>query len=178
MGKKKRVRHIALIGMPSAGKTKVGKRLAARLGYDFVDIDDRIREHCGTATLQELVDALSPDEFAALESRVAIETVKNLAQSTVIATGGSMVYHEKAMKVFRQRTHIIHLWASFDTIARRIARKPNRGIVFAPGETLKGLYARRMPLYERWAHRTVSANGNRTAAAKALAKDLQREKFF
>lgn len=178
MGTKKHPKHVTLIGMPSAGKTKVGRLLAEHLECDFVDIDDCITKHYGAKTLQEIVNNLSSDEFAALESSVAIKTVLGLSKPTIIATGGSMVYHEKAMQVLDRYTHVIHLRASFKTISERVARKPDRGIVFAPGETLKELYARRMPLYKRWAHRTVRTDKDRVAAAKRLAKDLRREKFF
>lgn len=178
MSRKKRVQHITLIGMPSAGKSKVGKRLAEHLGCDFVDIDDCIVKRYGSGPLQAIVHTLSPEKFAALESSTAIKTVLALKRSTIIATGGSMVYHKKAMRVLHEHTHVIHLRASLKTICKRVARKPNRGIVFDPGETLKDLYARRMPLYKHWAHRTVSTNGSRAVAAQKLAKELRHEKLF
>lgn len=121
MGTKKHPKHVTLIGMPSAGKTKVGRLLAEHLECDFVDIDDRIVEHYGAMTLQEIVNNLSPEEFAAQESSVAIGTVLSLSRPTIIATGGSMVYHEKAMRVLDQHTYIIHLYASLETIKRRVA---------------------------------------------------------
>lgn len=178
MTKKKRVRHITFIGMPSAGKTKVGRMLAEKLGVDFIDIDEQIVASQGAKNLQEIVDRLSPEQFAELEARVAIETVKGLSRPTVIATGGSMVYYDDAMRVFRKHTRVIHLHASLETIERRVAKKPDRGIVFAPGETLADLYHRRIPLYQQWAHHVTSANGKRRLVAEQLAENLRREKFF
>jgi shikimate kinase len=178
MAKEKRRRHITFIGMPSAGKTKVGRILAELLGINFIDIDEQIVASQGAKNLQEIVDKLSPQQFAKLEEKVAIETVKGLSRPTVIATGGSMVYYDDAMRVFREHTRIIHLHASLATIERRVAKKPDRGIVFAPGETLADLYERRMPLYEKWAHQTVNVDGKRRFVAEALAEGLQREKFF
>ncbi len=178
MSKKKHRQHITFIGMPSAGKTKVGRILAELLGIDFIDIDERIVESQGAANLQEIVDKLSPEQFAELETKIAIQTVKGLSRPTVIATGGSMIYYADAMYVFRKHTRVIHLSASLETIERRVAKKPDRGIVFAPGETLADLYHRRIPLYEEWAHRTVSADGKRRLVAEALAAEFQSAKFF
>ena len=178
MGKKKKKsaeshekrQHICLIGMPTSGKTVIGRRLAARRGIDFVDLDDRIAQAAGEATLQPVVDKLSAAEFAALEERVAIETIEGLTRPTVIATGGSVVYSERAMRALKKGAVIIHLKASFKVIERRIAEKPNRGIVYAPGETLRMLYDRRMPLYDRWADITVRTDNNRARVARQLAE--------
>lgn len=178
MAKKKRLGIITFIGMPSAGKTKVGEILAGELEIKFIDIDQQIVAHEGAANLQEIVDRLSPEEFGKLESRVAIETVEGLSEPTIIATGGSMIYYDDAMRVFQKHTRVIHLYASLQTIERRVAKKPDRGIVFAPGETLAGLYDRRMPLYSKWAHQTVSTDGKRRPVAEALAGELRKEKFF
>lgn len=168
-------RHIALIGMPSAGKTKVGKLLAQHLGWKFVDTDDRIVEQCRETKLQHIVDRLTPQEFAKLEEETCITTVGFLTKPTVIATSGSMVYLEKAMDYLQRRAHIIYLETSLETVGRRVAKHPDRGIVFAPGETLADLYRRRVPLYEQWAHRTVDTNHGRSQVAKDLAKQLRKE---
>ncbi len=169
---------VSLIGMPSAGKTKVGALLAERLECGFVDIDDCITRHFSAKNLQEVVDRLSSAEFAAAEESVAILTLENLFAPTIIATGGSMVYSENAMGCFDQKTHIIHLRASLKTSERRVAQRPDRGIVFAPGETLSDLYARRMPLYAQWAHRTVAINHDRSKVAERLAAQLRRENLI
>ena len=174
MAKKAKVRHIVLIGMPSAGKTKVGKRLAKHLGWDFVDIDDRIREASKAKTLEELVSSVSAKRFAQIENNAVITTLRNLTRPTVIATGGSMVYCEEAMGVLARNALVIHLHASLPTILRRVAKRPNRGIVFAPGETMADLYARRMSRYQMWADKTVCTDGHRAKVAKELAKELSK----
>lgn len=164
---------ITFIGMSAAGKMKVGKELSRLLGRDFVDIDDRIVHLVGGNGLEEIVKTISPDEFAALENYACIRTVVNLARPTIIATGGSMIYHEHAMEVLSRETCIIYLRATLETIARRVAKDPARGIVFAPGETLGDLYARRVPLYEKWAHQTVCADGKRRDVARELAETFR-----
>ncbi len=179
----KRPRHdtrklVTLIGMPAAGKTKIGKLLARSARCGFVDIDEVLTKRFGAAKLQEIVSRLSPTEFAAAEEAAAIETATGLLVPTVIATGGSMVYLERAMRHLSRHTHIIYLKVSFETVVRRVARWPDRGIVFAPGETLADLYKRRMPLYEKWAHRTINTDRERPTIAARLAAQLAKEGYL
>ena len=161
-----------LIGMPTAGKTKIGGIVARELGWEFVDLDDRICEHARVDTLQELVDQTSSEEFGLIEGAVAIMTVRSLVSPTIIATGGSIIYSPQAMERLYRTSHIIYLRATLETVTRRVARKPNRGIVFKPGETLADLYARRVPEYERWAHMTVDTDNDRHLVAERLSKDI------
>lgn len=160
---------ITLIGMPTVGKTKVGKLLAELLGYQFVDIDDSIVTDQDASSLSEIVQSLSREQFIELEGAVALRTLAGLQKPTIIATGGSMIYNEAAMVALSSKTYIVHLEASLPTIARRVAKRPDRGIVFAPGETLTELYMRRMPLYRKWAHDSVNCDGKRKRAARKLA---------
>ena len=83
----KRMKNIVLIGMPGTGKSVVGRALADRLGYTFVDVDDLIAAEAGK-TLPEILRSEGLDSFVELEGRVG----ENLDfENTVIATGGSMV---------------------------------------------------------------------------------------
>jgi shikimate kinase len=177
MAKKTQAKKIVLIGMCAAGKTKVGRRLAKRLGYDFVDIDDRIKDARKADSLEAVVHSISAREFTRLENDVAKATLNGLKRPTVIATGGSMIYCPKAMSALSEDALVIHLRASRKTIERRVKRRPDRGIVMTPGETIAYLYRRRMPLYALWAQKTVCTDGNRAKVAKRLAKRL-REKGY
>lgn len=169
---------VTLIGMPTAGKTKIGKLLAQDLGCRFVDIDDVLVRHFNAKNLQEVVNRLPPAEFANAEEAAAIQTATESPVPTIIATGGSVVHLREAMNYLSQHTHIIHLHISLDTAIRRVAKRPDRGIVFAPGETLADLYKRRMPLYEKWAHRTVNTDRGRSKVAWRLAKQLEDEGYL
>ena len=87
------VKNLILIGMPGTGKSAVGKALAARLGYTFLDVDDVIRQRTGK-TLKELLLEMGVDDFLVLEGEVGASLQ---LQDSVIATGGSMVLSEGAM---------------------------------------------------------------------------------
>ena len=69
-------RLVSLIGMFTAGKTKVGIKLSECLDCEFVDLDDVIVEQQGAQNLQQIVDMLAPAKFKELEEQTAIETVK------------------------------------------------------------------------------------------------------
>jgi shikimate kinase len=175
----KAVSAVALIGMPSSGKSKIGKLFAEMLGCDFVDTDECIVRHFGAKNLQDVVNRMPANDFTALEGAMGILAASNLSQKTVIATGGSMIYSTPAMEYLRRNTHIVHLRASLKVIERRVARHPaERGIVFAPGETLADLYRRRMPLYKQWKHRTFDTSHHRSAHAARLAKQIAEEVFY
>lgn len=170
---------ITLIGMPAAGKTKVGRRLAEILSIDFVDTDEQVvaTMGCENETLYTIVGRLSPKEFAIAEEAIAIHTLLGLQRPTVIATSGSMVYSDRAMSMLRERSFIVYLRATLETIQRRVAKRPDRGLVLSPGETIADLYKRRVPLYEKWACHTVDSDGNRNHLAEKLAQELLAKKI-
>ena len=78
------MKNIILIGMPGTGKSVVGRALAERLRYKFVDIDDLIVEAAREETLADVLRKRGVDGFLSLESTVAEELD---AENTVIATG-------------------------------------------------------------------------------------------
>ena len=88
------MKNIILIGMPGTGKSVVGRALARRLGYTFLDVDDRIVEQAGM-TLPEILRTQGLEAFLEIEGQVgqALE-----CENTVIATGGSMVLSQPAME--------------------------------------------------------------------------------
>ncbi len=86
--------NIILIGMPGAGKSTLGIVLAKILNYNFVDADLVIQNQCDK-TLQKLLDACGPDGFIEMENQVLSDME---FEHTVVATGGSAVYSEDAMR--------------------------------------------------------------------------------
>ena len=150
--------NIILIGMPGSGKSTVGVVLAKAMGLDFVDVDLVICRRNG-ARLQELVDRCSYEQFLRLEAEAALSL---RCESSVIATGGSMVYSADAMEYLKSLGRTVYIRVPLEDLAGRIRNLESRGIAFLPGETLADLYRRRTPMYESWADLTVdSDNGDR-----------------
>lgn len=143
--------NLVLIGMPSAGKSTVGVLAAKALGMDFLDTDILLQTLQG-AQLQTLIDRYGLTRFLQMEA----EAVRTLDPTrTVIATGGSVVYAQDAMLHLKRIGRIVYLEVPLAELERRLGDASSRGIARREGQTLKELYAERIPLYERYADITV-----------------------
>ena len=163
-------RNIILIGMPGVGKSTVGVVLAKSMGMAFVDTDLVIQEQTGFL-LQEIIDQKGLDAFAGIEEDVL--TGLDVTGS-VVATGGSAVYSDAAMKHLGAAGPIVYLRASCEEIISRIHNLKSRGIALKPGMTLESLYAERITLYEKYADITVDSTGVEETVA-AIRKALQEK---
>ena len=143
--------NIIFIGMPGSGKSTVGVLFAKALGYLFTDVDLLI-SHRARKPLQQILDEDGLDVFLTLEEAVG-STLQ--AEHTVIATGGSMVLSETAMRHLKTLGMVVYIDVPFAEIERRVTNIKTRGIVFHPNETLADVYRERQPLYERYADVTV-----------------------
>lgn len=143
---------IVLIGMPAAGKSTLGVLLAKERGMDFVDSDLVLQRREGRK-LYEIMRDEGIDRFLSIEQEVLCSLKLH---HTVLATGGSAVYSERAMAHLRAQALCVYLHISFDEWRRRLGNIRRRGVVLRDGCTLEELYAERSILYERYADLTVS----------------------
>lgn len=150
--------NIILIGMSGAGKSTAGVLIAKALGKSFTDTDLLLQQHSGML-LQEYINKNGNDAFLALEEELLSSVY---CEDTVIATGGSAVYSDRAMRHLCKLGTVVYLHVSLDEIKRRIGNSYSRGIVYRNSETLDGVYAERLPLYEKYADITVDCDGKST----------------
>ncbi len=143
--------NIILVGMPSCGKSTLGRLLAERLGYAYLDTDDVIKEQNG-CELQDIIDAHGRDIFMQREEEAvcSVDTTR-----TVIATGGSVVYSPAAMAHLKKLGRVVYLYISYPMLEARIGDPRTRGVVFAPGFGLRDMFEERTALYERYADVTL-----------------------
>lgn len=139
--------NIILIGMSGAGKSTLGVLLAKACGKHFTDTDILIQQQTGKL-LQEIIDTEGVERFLEIEEQVVASL--NI-HNTVIATGGSVVYSEKAMQALQKSGSIVYLAVDYNEIAARLSNITTRGIVFKGKNDLRSVYRERLPLYERWA---------------------------
>ena len=148
-------KNIVLIGMPGAGKSTVGVILAKILGYSFLDTDLVIQSK-EEKLIKDIIAEKGIDGFINTENRVIS---KISAESTVIATGGSVVYSENAMKALSVNAVIVYLKLAYNELRKRLSDIRNRGVVIRKGQSLEELYDERTVLYEKYADIVVDENG-------------------
>lgn len=146
-------KNIVLIGMPGVGKSTVGVILAKVLGYRFVDADLVIQER-ENRLLREIIEQDGLDGFLKAEEEANVQ-VAQTAVKAVVATGGSVVYCENAMRQLGGTGIIVYLKLDYETLNERLSNLKGRGVVLKEGQDLKGLYEERIPLYEKYADITV-----------------------
>ena len=164
--------NIVLIGMPGAGKSTLGIVLAKILNKNFIDADLVIQNQTDR-TLQKIIDAMGPEGFIEIENAVLRDLE---AENSVVATGGSAVYSDEAMKHLADIGTIIYLEISFDSLKERLGDLQERGVVLKGGVSmsLRELYDERKPLYEKYADITVNVDDlHITAAARKVASAIQ-----
>lgn len=138
--------NIVLIGMSGAGKSTLGVLLAKALGMDYVDTDIVIQQHEGRL-LQEIIDQDGIEKFMEVEETIVSDLQLH---NSIIATGGSVIYSERAMNALKQGGQIIYLHVPYEEINRRLLNIATRGLVINKGNSLKDVYEERVPLYLKY----------------------------
>ncbi len=147
--------NIVLIGMPGAGKSTVGVLLAKYTSRSFIDTDLYIQAGEGKR-LYEVIAEKGIEEFCKIEERYILSLY---CKRHVIATGGSVVYSNKAMDHLKSSGVIVHLDLGLPELEKRLSDLDARGVVRVPGQSLADLYKEREPLYLRYADFTLNCGG-------------------
>jgi shikimate kinase len=143
--------RIALVGFMASGKSTVGRILAERTGYGFVDSDEEI-ESRAQAKVSEIFRLHGEARFRELEQQTIRDLLKE--EGRVIATGGGAFAQPACAEDLLARAFTIHLGCDFDEAFRRVAPLCGRPL-FEKGETeARALFAERKDKYSR-AHATV-----------------------
>lgn len=148
------MKNIVLIGMPGAGKSTVGVLLAKSMLMDFCDTDLLIQKKY-SKSLCEIIISEGIDAFIKTEDEL-VSRVK--LENTVIATGGSVVYGENAMRNLKENGLVVYLKVSPQELYDRINNIHTRGIAMKEGTTLNELYDERAPLYEKYADKIIECD--------------------
>jgi shikimate kinase len=140
--------------MMGAGKTTIGRRLARRLGWSFIDADRELEDRLGVsvATIFEMEGEAG---FRAREAALMDELTQRVR--IVLATGGGVVLDASNRTVLRERGRVIYLRATAADLWQRLRRDRSRPLLRVPDPRgrLASLLAQREPLYESVAHCTL-----------------------
>ncbi len=139
-------RPIVLVGLMGAGKTSIGRLLAARMGLEFVDADSEIEAAAG-ATIEEIFTHEGEALFRSGERRVIVRLLAGPPR--VIATGGGAFMDSETRAAVHARGISVWLRADLDTLVKRTSRRGGRPLLKNgdPREILATLIDQRYPVY-------------------------------
>lgn len=142
---------VALVSMPGGGKSTVGRHLARRLSWDFIDTDTVIEQRVG-CSIRAYFEREGEPTFRDIEAQVLNGLVDS--QRTVLATGGGIVVREANRQLLRSQTQVVYLRATPEELFRRLRHDTQRPLlqVADPLARLQQLYEERDPLYRETAH--------------------------
>lgn len=140
--------RIYLIGMPGTGKSTVGKALALKLNYQFIDLDAYIEEKT-YSFIDQIINQYGEHTFRAIETE-CLNEIKN--DKVVIATGGGIVM-DKQNKVLMKGIKI-YLDTPLETIKKRLENSYQRPLLLK--ETLESLFDKRFLKYQDFADIIIS----------------------
>lgn len=157
--------NVVLIGMPSAGKTTVGKRIAKCTGRPFYDTDEELAKELG----QPVAEYLSVNGEEAFREKES-EVIRRLSGETgcVIATGGGAVLRERNVTELKKNGVILFL----DRDRTKLMPTADRPLSSDP-EKLRKLFETRYPIYRKVADRILEANGTVEQVAQAICEGLE-----
>lgn len=135
---------VILIGMPGSGKSTLGKILAEKISYEFIDMDKFIENKSGQ-TISELF-AKGENIFRDVESEVCKELSK--IEGAVIATGGGVIKRKENMDCFKDTT-VVFINRSIEKILEDID-KEERPLLKSGIQNIKEIYNERIELYEMY----------------------------
>ena len=164
------VRPVAvLVGLPGAGKTTIGRKLARRLGVDFHDSDQLIEEREGR-TIPEIFAADGEAAFRAIEQQVVGDALDSV--DGVLSLGGGAVLSEVTRERLRGR-RVVHLTIGVAEGVRR-SQGPSRPLLAGGDVTARyqALLTERAPLYREVAWTTVSTE--RRSSGKVVTDIVDR----
>jgi shikimate kinase len=169
--------NIFLIGPMGAGKSTIGRLLAAELHLPFCDTDKAIEDRCG-ADIPWIFDVEGEDGFRARESSMLAELSED--NGLVLATGGGIILLAENRKMLRSRGFVVYLRASVDQQTARTAKDKNRPLLKLgePREVLEELMLVRDPLYTEVADMMIDTDSRSPKdVAKDIAKKLREEQI-
>lgn len=139
------LRPIVLVGLMGAGKTSVGRRLAEKLGIEFVDADHEIEMAAGKPITEIFADH-GETYFREGERRVIARLLENGSQ--VLATGGGAWMNSDTREKVKQLGISVWLKADLDVLLKRVSKRSDRPLLREdPEGVLRKLIDQRYPFY-------------------------------
>jgi shikimate kinase len=152
------VRNLVLVGFMGSGKSSVGREIARRWEFRFIDTDTAIRQKF-RKSIPDIFATFGEPFFRDEENKTLLEL--QASQEAVIATGGGIILQPRNHPLLRTLGVVVWLTASEETIWERVSRNQNRPLLRTndPRTTIRNLMSTRYPLYGAVADITVETTG-------------------
>lgn len=154
------VRHVACIGLMGCGKSTVGRLLAERLGWGFVDVDDLIESATG-CSVAELWEQGGEAAYRPLEHAIVVDVLGAFDRSVLATPGGVVLDPEAVQAIETEDVVTVYLRAEPEVLADRIARDaghPRPLVDDHPSEVMRSMYEARDETYQDLADRVVQVD--------------------
>lgn len=159
---------VYLVGFMAVGKTTIGRLLADRLGWNFVDIDEEIaaREQ---RSIADIFDTLGEQAFRGMETAAIAQSVRDVAcgRPTVMALGGGAAAQPGNFELLENHGVTIWLSCSFDTVVRRVGQDSTRPLA-RDEKTFEALFIERQQHYGRADYRVEIEGDDPAVAVEAI----------
>lgn len=166
-------RTVAFVGMMGAGKTAIGKRLAARLDVSFADADHEISASAADMTIAEIFAKYGEPEFRRLERCVIARVLEQ--PPLVLATGGGAYMDDGTRTALKDKAFTVWLKAPVDVLLGRVRKSTTVRPLLAtpnPRATLENLLAVREPVYAQADLTLESADGSHAVLVDKIVDAL------
>ena len=155
------------------GKTTVGRLLAEKNGYRFVDMDEYI-ETQAKMTVSAIFEQFGEADFRRREREACIALAKE--EGLIIATGGGALTFAQNVEALSATGCIILLSVTPETVLARLDGDTTRPLLLRPDkeEAIRTLFASRLPLYQKAAHVEVDGNADASQVADTVLAALKK----
>lgn len=158
--------NVVLIGMPSSGKSTVGRYIADLLGRELIDTDDAVVNIAG-CSIPEIFKEHGEGRFRDYECEAVLEVAKR--SSTVIATGGGAILREENVKALRQNGRIYFIDRPVDLLIPTSDRPLSTDRV-----AIEKRYAERYPIYSGVCDKKIDGSGDVPSVAEKILEDFRK----
>ena len=119
--------NISLCGMMGSGKSAVGKILANKLDYKFIDVDKKIEIDVGK-TIKKIFEEDGEQYFRNLEEKITINILK--LKETIVSLGGGAIINDKIRSSIKKNSYNIYLYVDIDILTKRLQNSKTRPLIY------------------------------------------------
>ena len=165
--------NITLCGMMGSGKSSIGKILAKKIGYNFVDIDKLIEEK-EQKSINKIFEENGEKYFRETEEQITLDILKN--RNTVVSLGGGAIINKKISNIIKMNSYNIYLEVNINILKKRLIKSKNRPLIIKKdiNKTLKELLIKRESFYKK-ADLIIKNEENINNTIKTILKNIINE---